>query len=106
MTRSFYLRLIKAGVEIYEYGPGFIHAKNYLVDDKIAMVGTVNLDYRSLAHHFENSVWLYKCRCIKDIKEDMEHVLDLSVKITEEDCKVGGVKAFFRALLKIFAPLM
>lgn len=106
MTRSFYSRLIKAGVEIYEYGPGFMHAKNYVVDDKIAMVGTVNLDYRSLAHHFENAVWLYKCDCIKDIKADIMQTLDLSIKITEADCKVGGMKAFFRALLKIFAPLM
>ena len=53
MTRSFYPRLMAAGVKIYEYEPGFVHAKSYLVDDEYAMVGTINLDYRSLVHHFE-----------------------------------------------------
>ena len=59
MTRSFYHRLMAAGVKIYEYEPGFIHAKSYLVDDDYAMIGTINLDYRSLVHHFENGV----CNC-------------------------------------------
>lgn len=61
MTRSFYHRLMVAGVKIYEYEPGFIHAKSYLVDDNQAMIGTINLDYRSLVHHFENGVWIYNC---------------------------------------------
>jgi cardiolipin synthase len=56
MTRSFYHRLMKSGVRIYEYKPGFIHAKSYIADDDYAMIGTINLDYRSLVHHFENGV--------------------------------------------------
>ncbi|MBQ7840643.1 MAG: cardiolipin synthase [Lachnospiraceae bacterium] len=60
MTQSFYPRLMAAGVKIYEYVPGFLHAKSYLVDDEYAMIGTINLDYRSLVHHFENGVWMYR----------------------------------------------
>ncbi len=63
MTQSFYPRLMAAGVKIYEYEPGFIHAKSYVADDKTAMIGTINLDYRSLVHHFENGVWMYDCNC-------------------------------------------
>ena len=59
MTRSSYADLLKSGVRIYEYKPGFIHAKMYVCDDMTAMIGTINLDYRSLVHHFENGVWLY-----------------------------------------------
>lgn len=61
MARSYYHRLIRAGVEVYEYEPGFVHAKVYLADDEYGMVGTINLDYRSLVHHFENGVWMYRC---------------------------------------------
>lgn len=61
-----------AGVRIYEYEPGFLHAKSYLADDDQAMIGTINLDYRSLVHHFENGVWMYDCESIKDLKSDME----------------------------------
>lgn len=106
MTRSFYPRLLKAGVEIYEYEPGFIHAKSYLSDNEYAMVGTINLDYRSLVHHFENGVWMYKTSAIKKIKEDFDETLPKCIKITEEMTKVGVVKKFFRAIIKIFAPLL
>ena len=61
MTRSFYKRFMDCGVKIYEYEPGFIHANTYISDDKYAIIGTINLDYRSLVHHFENGVWLYNC---------------------------------------------
>ena len=72
MTRSFYHRLMKSGVKIYEYKPGFIHAKSYIADDEYAMIGTINLDYRSLVHHFENGVWMYRCDCIRDLKADID----------------------------------
>ena len=58
VTRSYYQTLIKHGIRIYEYTPGFIHAKNFLVDDKCATVGTINLDYRSLYLHFENGIYI------------------------------------------------
>ncbi len=106
ITQSYYKRLMRAGVEIYEYTPGFIHAKNYVVDGKYAMVGTVNLDYRSLAHHFENAVWLYECECIKEVKKDIDQTLEQCLRIKEDTKKSGVIKSFIRAIIKIFAPLM
>ncbi len=106
ITKSFYPRLLKAGVEIYEYEPGFIHAKSYLADGDYAMIGTINLDYRSLVHHFENGVWMYRSDSIRKIKEDMEDTLSKSIKITEEMTKVGVVRKFLRAIGRIFAPLL
>ncbi|MBQ8685448.1 MAG: cardiolipin synthase [Clostridia bacterium] len=106
MTRSYYARLMKAGVEIYEYERGFIHAKSYLVDDRYAMIGTINLDYRSLVHHFENGVWLYRCESIKDLKADIEATLSQSIKITPEMQKTNLMQKFIRSIVRIFAPLL
>ncbi|MBQ8567110.1 MAG: cardiolipin synthase [Clostridia bacterium] len=106
MTRSFYLRLMRAGVKIYEYTPGFIHAKVVLCDDKYAMVSTVNLDYRSLVHHFENGVWLFKCDCIKGIRADLEGTISKSEKIETETLKTNLFARFFRSIVRIFAPLL
>ena len=106
MTKSFYNRLMNAGVKIYEYTPGFVHAKTYLVDDKYAMVGTINLDYRSLVHHFENGVWLYDNDCIADIRKDLDDTLSKSELVTEEMKKAGIFKRFLRATLRVFAPLL
>ena len=101
-----YTRLIDAGVKIYEYTPGFIHAKTYLTDDKYAMVGTVNLDYRSLVHHFENGVWLYDCQVIGDIKQDFDQTLEKSMEIKKEMLKITPLKRLFRSVVRIFAPLL
>ena len=106
ITRSFYPRLMKAGVKIYEYESGFVHAKTYLVDGKIAMVGTINLDYRSLVHHFENGVWMYKTDCIADIRLDMEDTLEKSILITPEKTKTNLLQQFIRAVVRIFAPML
>lgn len=106
MTRSYYKRLMSAGVKIYEYEPGFIHAKTYLCDDKIAMIGTINLDYRSLVHHFENGVWLYNTDCIKDLKTDIEETLEKSIFVSEDMLKANIFVRFFRSLVRIFAPLL
>lgn len=106
LTRSFYERLMRAGVEIYEYEPGFIHAKSYLVDDEYAMIGTINLDYRSLVHHFENGVWMYRCDCIGALRADMEATLKKSIHITEKMQKTNPVMRLIRAIGRIFAPLL
>lgn len=106
MGKSFYARLHRVGVKIYEYEPGFIHAKNYLVDDKYAMVGSINLDYRSLVHHFENGVFMYATECIGQIKADMESVIDKSILITEDMIKASLLKRIFRSIVRIFAPLL
>ncbi len=106
MTQSFYHRLMAAGVRIYEYEPGFIHAKSYLVDDTYAMIGTINLDYRSLVHHFENGVWMYKCASIKDLKADVEDTLNKSIEVTPDMLKTNLPKRFIRAVVRIFAPML
>lgn len=106
MTRSFYPRLMAAGVKIYEYEPGFIHAKSYLADDEYAMIGTINLDYRSLVHHFENGVWMYRCDSIQDLKADMEDTLSKSIPITPETLKTNLLQKIICALVRIFAPML
>ncbi len=106
VTRSFYTRLMEAGVKIYEYEPGFVHAKCYLVDDEYAMVGTINLDYRSLVHHFENGVWTYKTDCIKDIKTDMQNTLAKSIEVTQEMQRANILQRAVRSIVRIFAPLL
>ena len=106
ITKSYYPRLMKAGVKIYQYTPGFIHAKSYLADGKNAIIGTVNLDYRSLAHNFENGVWLYKTQCIKDIEEDLKLVISESQKIDKKMLKINPLRKFLRGIIRIFAPLM
>ena len=106
MTQSFYHRLMVAGVRIFEYEPGFIHAKSYLVDDNQAMIGTINLDYRSLVHHFENGVWMYDCESIKDLKADIEDTLGKSIEVTNDMLKTNLLQRFIRAVVRIFAPMM
>ena len=106
MTQSYYHRLLNAGVKIYEYTPGFIHAKSYLVDDKFGMIGTINLDYRSLVHHFENGVWMYDCECLVDLKKDIEETIEKSIEIKKDEMKQPLMKRFIQAIVRIFAPLL
>ena len=106
LTRSYYHRLMAAGVKIYEYTPGFIHAKSYVTDGKYAMIGTVNLDYRSLVHHFENGVWMYGCDAVADIKSDIDDTLEKCTEVTPNMLKTGFIRRFIRAAVRVFAPLM
>lgn len=106
MTRSYYKRLTEAGVKIYEYEPGFIHAKVYLSDDKYAIVGTINLDYRSLVHHFENGVWLYKHQVIREIREDMDSTMGQSILMTGKLLEENLPNRLTRALVKVLSPLL
>ncbi len=106
MTRSYYQRLMKSGVRIYEYEPGFIHAKSYIADDEYAMIGTINLDYRSLVHHFENGVWMYRCDSIKDLKKDIEQTMAKSIEVTQKMLKTGLFNRFIRSVVRIFAPML
>lgn len=106
MTKSFYPRLINAGVKIYEYTPGFIHAKSIVVDDEYALIGTINFDYRSLIHHFENGIWIYKSNVIKEIKSDIENTVKISKEITKHDLKSKWHQKLITTFVKIFAPLL
>lgn len=106
MTRSYYKRLMDAGVKIYEFEPGFVHAKVYISDDKYAIVGTINLDYRSLVHHFENGVWLYKHEVLGQIKDDMEGTMEQSLEMTEELMENTLLQRFIRALVRALSPML
>ena len=106
MAHSHYHRLMDAGVQIYEYEPGFVHAKVYLADGETAMVGTINLDYRSLVHHFENGVWMHRCEAVKHIRADFEDTFPKCIPMTKENTKWSLPQRFIRAVLKIFAPLL
>ena len=70
LAKTYYNELLDAGVQIYEYTPGFVHAKVFTCDDERAVVGTINLDYRSLYLHFENGVWFYKNKVVADFFQD------------------------------------
>lgn len=107
VTRAHYPPLLESGVKIYEYTPGFIHAKNFVVDDQFATVGTVNLDFRSLFLHFENGVWMCKTDCIQDIKEDFLQTLKQSEKVgLRKSRKMNLPVQLYRSILRMFAPLM
>lgn len=106
LTRSYYPPLIKAGVKIYEYTPGFIHAKSYVCDDEIAVVGTINMDYRSLYLHFECGTLLLNCTAIKDIKKDCIETFDKSNLINENVLKSNFFTKLFDALLRVLSPLL
>lgn len=106
LSRSYYKDLLKAGVKVYEYKPGFVHAKGFVADDKIAGIGTVNLDYRSLFLHFECNAVFYKADIIEDLKQDYLNTLSESVERTSKDVKKGALHNFVDNFLRIAAPLM
>ena len=87
LAKTHYASLIRAGVKIYEYTPGFVHAKVFTSDDKKAVVGTINLDYRSLYHHFECAAYMVDTPCIADIEADFAHTLAKCHRVTLEDVK-------------------
>ncbi len=107
VTRAHYKTLTKLGVRIYEYTPGFIHAKNFVSDDSVAVVGTINLDFRSLYLHFECATWMYKTDCVLDVKADFLKTLEECREITYEDClNINFFVRVGRAFLRLFAPMM
>lgn len=106
MTRSNYACLMEAGVKIYEYTPGFVHAKMLVADDKLAFVGTINLDYRSLIHHFECGAVIYGAPCVADIKKDFDETMAVSQLATPRNPKTGKAASVLNALLKVFSPML
>ena len=107
MTRAYYRELIAAGVRIFEYTPGFIHAKNCLSDDEIAICGTINFDYRSFYHHFECACWMYKGEVISQMKTDFMKTFEVSREVTLKWCKKRPLIArIIQSIMRVFSPLM
>ena len=109
LAKTHYSALLDSGVKISEWTPGFVHAKVFVVDDREAVVGTINLDYRSLYHHFENAVWLTNAPCIRDIEGDFQATLEQCRTVENNPKSIWQGRFLFRAvgmLLKVIAPLL
>ena len=107
ITRSFYEPLTKAGVKIYEYVPGFIHCKMMIADDRYAVVGSINLDYRSLYLHFECAAYLYHSSVVNDIKKDILDTIDVSEEMTYDYClKLNKPYRLWLSLVRLYAPML
>ena len=107
VTRSYYAQLASAGVRIFEYTPGFLHAKQCVSDDVTATVGTINLDYRSLYFHFENGVFLHRCEAVQKVREDFEDIFPVCREVTEQYAeKQSAAMKFGQCVLRLIAPLL
>ena len=107
LAKSYYKYLVEAGVKIYEYTPGFLHAKSFVCDGEKAVVGTINLDYRSLYHHFECATYMYKSSCISDIEKDFQSTLTKCRRVTQESIKKE--KIYYKLMgnvMRLVAPLL
>ena len=107
LAKTHYRALHEEGVKIYEYTPGFVHAKVFVSDDTKAVVGTINLDYRSLYHHFECATYIYKTECVPEIEKDFQETLAKCRTVTTESIKKE--KIFYKAvgsIAKMISPLM
>jgi cardiolipin synthase len=106
-TRSYYRPLIRAGVQVYEYTGGFMHAKSFVADDTVATVGTVNLDFRSLYLHFECGTLLYGGEAVAALKRDCIETMDKSRAVVPKDIKRHRrfVQSLVDAILRTFSPL-
>lgn len=106
ITRSFFPRLVRSGVKVYEYTPGFIHGKCCISDGKAAVIGSINFDYRSFYMHFESAAIFYKCGIINEIQRDFDETAAKSQLVTEEECRKRSFPERLAAyLLGIFSPL-
>ena len=105
ISRSYYRPLMEAGVRIFEYTPGFVHAKALITDDIVCTIGTVNLDYRSLFLHFENNSVFYKSKILNDLKADYLSTQEKCTERTVDNMKYSFVKFMIDGVLRIFAPL-
>ena len=107
VTRSFYHELVKDGVRIYEWTPGFCHAKMSVADDCMAICGTINLDYRSLYHHFENGCFMADCEVVSEIRNDLQETMKECREVTEK--YHTGRSAYLRLsqlFMRLFAGLL
>ena len=108
LTKSYYPQLIDAGVRIYHYTPGFIHAKGYVCDDEVGVVGTINMDYRSLYLHFECGTFIYNSDAIAALKSDFCETFEICEEVLKKNQprRKSLIFGTFKAILRLFAPLM
>ena len=106
MSRTYYPDLLAAGVRVYEYEPGFIHAKVFVSDDEKAVVGTVNMDYRSLYHHFECAAYLYRNEAVYDVEKDFQETLCRCIEVDMKYYKnIFVLNRMMGRVLRLIGPL-
>jgi cardiolipin synthase len=105
-TRSYYRELIRAGVRIYEYTPGFLHAKTFVCDDEIATVGSANMDFRSLYLQFECGAFFCGADVVDEVREDFLRTVSVCKEMTDADCRSNAVVRFLQDVFRLIAPLM
>ena len=106
MTRSYYRELIRSGVKIYEYTPGFLHAKTFVCDDEIATVGSANMDFRSLYLQFECGAFFCGTQVVGEVRDDFLQTVPLCKEISEKDCKCNAAVRFLQDVFRLLAPLL
>ncbi len=106
MTKSSYPYLIEAGVRIFEYTPGFIHEKLLVSDGLYAVIGTINFDFRSLVHHYECAVWMYRTRAVTEAYDGIMATLEKCTEIDREKAKLTPLEWLYRNGIRLFAPLL
>jgi len=106
VTQSYYKQLADAEIRIYQFTPGFMHANCFVCDEKIATVGTVNMDYRSLYLHFECGVYLFGSQAVKSIREDFLETMEKCTLVNESLLKRNLPMRLFQSVLRLFSPMM
>ncbi|MEW4354731.1 cardiolipin synthase [Streptococcus pneumoniae] len=106
VTRGAYPDLLEAGVRIFEYTPGFIHSKHVVADDEFAVVGTINFDYRSLVHHYENAVLMYQSPAMEDLKADFAAIFAVSQEIYPHTIHTSWYQRLIKDIVQLFAPML
>ena len=106
LTQSYYSQLVQGGVKIFQFDPGFIHAKSFVCDDKFAIVGTINLDYRSLYLHFECGTFFYGTPVVEAVKQDLLETMEVSTEQTYAMTQKNIFKRLLQAVLRVLAPLL
>jgi cardiolipin synthase len=105
-TRSYYRELIRAGVKIYEYTPGFLHSKTFVCDDEIATIGSANMDFRSLYLQFECGAFFCGTNVVGEVRDDFLQTVSVCKAITPDDCKCNAVVRFMQDVFRLLAPMM
>ena len=107
LAKTHFPALVEAGVKLYTYTPGFVHAKSFVCDDTEAVVGTINLDYRSLYHHFECATWMYGVAAVPDIEADFQQTMKQCARVTRDTVRAEKWQVRLAGkLLKLIAPLL
>ena len=106
MSRTYYPDLLAAGIKVYEYEPGFVHAKVFVSDDEKAVVGTINMDYRSLYHHFECAAYLYRNEAVADVEADFRKTLEQCIEVDIGYYKkISAFNRMIGRVLRLVGPL-